>query len=429
MQRFSLKILAIFNLVVICLTFNPYSAQSSSDSIEDVGDWLQYLLPAAGFLGTFPADDPEGRIQWAKTMGSSVAITTVLKGMYGKMRPGNDSLTSFPSGHTTAAFAGAGFIDTRYGRAWGSLAYAGAVFTGYSRIYADRHFADDVLAGASIGLFNTWYWVTPHQSPVTVMPMAVENGMGVMVNLTDPDYTVEEKDKTNRGAEKLSYTVDFTSAFLLKNQISSPGSNGTVFDLDDFNKKNDPVATARAILNWSISEQYNLSLLFWPLEYRDSGRFNTDLSFNGTVFPADTDLESAYRNYRADLMFSQKLLLKAPWTLTAGLGISGQWTHVELSSNSGNLHTEVEETLILPMAGLNCSYNITSNWQISADATGIFFDSDHYLEGGLATRYDFNKRWDIRLGAKYFARKIESSELKEESEHAAFHFSVSHRFY
>ncbi len=241
---FTKTFLIVLTLLTVVCT-RPSSAGSTS---EEIGDALQYLLPAAGLAGTFVADDQEGRSQWAKSVGSSVAMTTALKGIYGKMRPGNDSLTSFPSGHTTAAFAGAGFIDARYGHAWGSLAYAGAAFTGYSRINADKHFTDDVLAGASIGLFNTWYWVTPYESPVSIMPLSVENGMGVMVNLTDPDYLVKEDGKANHRPEKFRYAVNFLSSFLLKNQISSPGSNGTVFDLNDFNKKNDPVVLPKPYL-------------------------------------------------------------------------------------------------------------------------------------------------------------------------------------
>ena len=51
-----------------------------------------------------------------------------------------------------SAFSGASFFDGRYGRAWGIPAYVGAVFTGYSRVYAEAHFVDDVVAGASIVL-------------------------------------------------------------------------------------------------------------------------------------------------------------------------------------------------------------------------------------------------------------------------------------
>jgi len=68
---------------------------------------------------------------------------------------------SFPSGHTTTAFAIlliAGFI---IGRRWltSSLVLL-ACFTGLSRVYLSQHFLVDILAGSVIGLLSAllFYW-------------------------------------------------------------------------------------------------------------------------------------------------------------------------------------------------------------------------------------------------------------------------------
>jgi membrane-associated phospholipid phosphatase len=68
--------------------------------------------------------------------------------------------SSFPSGHTTAAFAAAAAVtaETRdwwpqYHWAIGSVMYAGATLVGISRIYNDAHWASDVVVGAAIGTF------------------------------------------------------------------------------------------------------------------------------------------------------------------------------------------------------------------------------------------------------------------------------------
>ena len=67
---------------------------------------------------------------------------------------------SFPSGHTTAAFAFATTISTELARwqpgtRWtvGPVMYTGAALVGASRIYNNKHWATDVLAGAAIGTF------------------------------------------------------------------------------------------------------------------------------------------------------------------------------------------------------------------------------------------------------------------------------------
>jgi membrane-associated phospholipid phosphatase len=65
---------------------------------------------------------------------------------------------SFPSGHTTTAFAFASTV-TRETQFWwphgawyvGTVFYGGASLVGLSRIYNNQHWASDVMAGAAIG--------------------------------------------------------------------------------------------------------------------------------------------------------------------------------------------------------------------------------------------------------------------------------------
>ena len=61
--------------------------------------------------------------------------------------------TSFPSGHTTTAFAVATVLATEYKDKpiVPILAYTVATFTGLSRIHDNRHWASDVFMGAALG--------------------------------------------------------------------------------------------------------------------------------------------------------------------------------------------------------------------------------------------------------------------------------------
>ena len=56
----------------------------------------------------------------------------------------------FPSGHTMTAFCAAAILGRGYDLEW--LAYPLAAAAAYSRVYNQRHFPADVVAGAGIGL-------------------------------------------------------------------------------------------------------------------------------------------------------------------------------------------------------------------------------------------------------------------------------------
>lgn len=68
--------------------------------------------------------------------------------------------SSFPSGHTIAAFAAAAALTSEASRSWahsgwliGPVLYGSAGMVGLSRMFNDQHWASDVILGAGIGTF------------------------------------------------------------------------------------------------------------------------------------------------------------------------------------------------------------------------------------------------------------------------------------
>jgi membrane-associated phospholipid phosphatase len=88
------------------------------------------------------------------------------KKLAGQERPDSSNTNSFPSGHTAEAFASAEFMRMEYKNvsAWyGVAGYAMAITTGYLRMYNNKHWFSDVVAGAGIGILSTKlaYWLYP----------------------------------------------------------------------------------------------------------------------------------------------------------------------------------------------------------------------------------------------------------------------------
>lgn len=106
-------------------------------------------------------------------------FTALLKGAAGRARPyvsadtsphdfrfgrgfaGGGGYESFPSGHSTAAFAAAAVVTSESERWWphgiwlvAPAMYGGATLVGLSRMYNNAHWASDVALGAAIGTFS-----------------------------------------------------------------------------------------------------------------------------------------------------------------------------------------------------------------------------------------------------------------------------------
>lgn len=81
-------------------------------------------------------------------------------------RPDGSSRNSFPSGHTATAFAGAELLRREYWDVspWiGISGYIVAAGTGFFRMYNNRHWLSDVIAGAGVGILSVEaaYWLYP----------------------------------------------------------------------------------------------------------------------------------------------------------------------------------------------------------------------------------------------------------------------------
>lgn len=126
---------------------------SSQKTHKIAGDVLLGVMPALAMGSTFIwKDGQKGTYQFSKALAGTIALTYGLKLAINKERPNGENNNSFPSGHTSVAFASAAFVQKRYGWEYGIPAYLFAGYVGYTRIEANKHDGVDVLAGAAIGV-------------------------------------------------------------------------------------------------------------------------------------------------------------------------------------------------------------------------------------------------------------------------------------
>ncbi|MCM1517733.1 MAG: phosphatase PAP2 family protein [Pseudoflavonifractor sp.] len=131
-------------------------------------DYIQYL-PVIANVGLGLA-----KVPCKHTFLERVAITATayislgilvngIKYSVKEKRPDSNARNSFPSGHTATAFMGAELVRISYPLGVGIGAYAVATGVAFLRLYNGRHWLNDVIAGAGIGILSAriGYWLLP----------------------------------------------------------------------------------------------------------------------------------------------------------------------------------------------------------------------------------------------------------------------------
>jgi membrane-associated phospholipid phosphatase len=178
-MRTSAKWISWILIALIAILSLPI-VSAADDHMEEAGDALQVALPLMAYGMTFAYQDPAGRNQFYRSFFTTMGITYTLKVFVEKERP-NGGDASFPSGHTAAAFAGASFIQRRYGWLWGAPAYMAATFVGWNRVETENHYTEDVVAAALIATASTYFFTKPYLDKIHIMPFVSNEKFGVTI--------------------------------------------------------------------------------------------------------------------------------------------------------------------------------------------------------------------------------------------------------
>lgn len=172
-EHFSLAVAGIGAAALLDRTVRDRERDDHSRFSDQVArDFEQFGEAGAfGVMGVFyvaglVSDDSRARSVGEDGLISTLIaggiVTPALKFAAGRRRPRDTDKTfdfkpfsggsSFPSGHSTEAFAVASVIATHYDQGWVKVAaYGSAALVAFARVHHQAHFLSDVTAGAIIG--------------------------------------------------------------------------------------------------------------------------------------------------------------------------------------------------------------------------------------------------------------------------------------
>jgi len=185
---------------------------STSDVMADIfepfgnGAFTFTGLAAFYIFGHFNENEKATRTTLIATESFLITslYTTVLKYSFGRARPHNADTNhddshmhfdgfsiknnSFPSGHTSTAFAIATVVANEYEETpyIKPISYGLATLTGLSRINNQKHWASDIFIGAALGYFTSKTLLRLHNNKkgqhFTIYPRADSRGGGIVLS-------------------------------------------------------------------------------------------------------------------------------------------------------------------------------------------------------------------------------------------------------
>lgn len=153
--------------LALSVTNQAFAQNETFDKYADVG---AIAIPVVAGIITLTKNDDKGLWQLGESYALTMGASYGLKHVVDETRP-DGGPHSFPSGHASSAFAGASYLQFRYGWEYGIPAYIAASAVAWSRVDNKHHHWKDVLASAAIANVSAYFLTDRFEQKVAVLPI------------------------------------------------------------------------------------------------------------------------------------------------------------------------------------------------------------------------------------------------------------------
>lgn len=398
-------------LVVLFFLTYSFRCYSTVRDIEKMGDLFQIALPTAALSASYFLEDnktPENLSykQFVKSFASGFAATHIMKLTLKKKRPNENNSSSFPSGHTFAAFSGAAFIQSRFGSTYGVPAFLLAGFVGYSRVKSLNHFADDVLAGASIGyLFNEFY--------------TKENNLEIGVAATNELKAIVVKapiEETHKTHNKNRLNMEFLIGPTYMQSILLNDAKNAKFELHNLQSDVNHNYTSMVTLNYGLASKDKISFTMMPYEHIAKGQLAQDIQFDGISFQKDEQLSFDWVHYGLDLEYLKEIFQLGNFKAQTGLGLLLNFGEITVASLERQFSYKSQKIEAIGNILLNGIFKLNSKNQIASKINWYNDTATKYLKFDLTYSHELNTDWSGVIKLLHQTRHLTMAQVDTGSE-------------
>ncbi|NOT35792.1 MAG: hypothetical protein HOP11_00270 [Saprospiraceae bacterium] len=202
--------------------------------------------------------------------------------------------------------------------------------------------------------------------------------------------------------------VETGAVFTGYNNVRIPGDKGTRFSLkDDLNPNTEFFYRVR--LNYTIKSRHTLSLLYAPLEITSEGSVANDISFEGIVFPANTQLEGTYKFNSYRLTYRYDFVKKPRFDF--GLGFTGKIRDAKIALSSDGLQSEKTNVGFVPIINFRLLWKVNDKLGLLLDGDALAAPQGRAEDVLIAATYKMSDNFNIRAGYRILEGGADNNEV------------------
>ncbi len=194
-----------------------------------------------------------------------------------------------------------------------------------------------------------------------------------------------------------AYEVDLESGWLWTGRadVRIPGNEGTRFSFTD-DLDADSGAYVRARLGWRPRERYAVMLTLAPLEATARGRFEEEIRFADTVFPAGSAVKATYRfnNYRATYRY--RWIEEARYYLHVGGTLFVRDAKVTVRSEADR--DSDDDLGLVPLVSFALGWEAVPHVWLRMDGDALAAPQGRAIDILFSLDYEWNTAWETGIG-------------------------------
>lgn len=179
------------------------------------------------------------------------------------------------------------------------------------------------------------------------------------------------------------------------NDVRIPGDMGTFFSMKDgLIPETDFFYRLR--LNYTVNTKHTFSLLYAPLQIKSNGSLKTAVSFEGVVFPAQTEMNGTYKFNSYRFTYRYELVQKPMFEF--GFGITAKVRDARIAISSSSLASEKTNVGFVPLINFRLLWKMNEEFGLLLDGDALAAPQGRAEDVLIAATYKVSDKFGVRAG-------------------------------